>query len=240
MSGIQVWDCQAPIDVKARERAVSAAVAMMRRGGLVIIPSENCYLVATDAFSVKGTAALRRAKNANPDAPLGLLVASPQTVSGVAARVPPAAQALMQAFWPGLLTILLKPQVTLAWDHPASAPVAVRMPIHPLTLALCQRLGPMVASVATLNGDAPTTAAQAQEALSSEISGVCDVGLLGDQAWSKSEDHELSSTVVDVRTRVPRIVRIGAVARERVETVLSPWMGDTVTDGSQINDPQGQ
>jgi L-threonylcarbamoyladenylate synthase len=230
VSDPQIWNCNATINVKDREHAVSAAVAMMRRGGLVIVPSENCYLVATDAFSVKGTTALRRAKNADPDAPLGLIVASSETVSGVAARVPPAAQALMQAFWPGLVTILLKPQVTLAWDHPPAAPVAVRMPIHPFTLALCQRLGPMVASVATVGGDAPTTATQALEALGGEISGVCDVGELGGEAWSPGEDHELSSTVVDVRTRVPRIVRIGAVARERVETVLSPWMGDTVAD----------
>jgi L-threonylcarbamoyladenylate synthase len=236
VSGPQMWDCQAPMDVRARERAVGAAVAIMQRGGLVIVPSENCYLVATDAFSAKGTTALRRVKNASSDAPLGLLVASSETVSGVAARVPPAAQALMQAFWPGLVTILLKPQATLAWDHPPTAPVAVRMPIHPFTLALCQRLGPMVASVATLGGEAPTTATQALEALGSEISGVCDAGVLGGQAWSPGEDHELSSTVVDVRTRVPSIVRIGAVERERVETVLSPWMGDTVTDEQQMHD----
>ncbi|MEY2989716.1 MAG: hypothetical protein RLZZ163_632, partial [Actinomycetota bacterium] len=114
MSAAVIWDCT---DSQNRSRAIASAVAVMRRGGLVIVPTENCYVVATDAFSIKGTSLLRRAKVQPPTTPLGLLVASPETVSGVAARVPPAAQVLMRTFWPGMVTLLLRPQATLAWDH---------------------------------------------------------------------------------------------------------------------------
>ena len=118
MSAGQLWECA---DGANRETAVRGAVAAMRRGGLVILPTENSYVVAADAFSLRGTALLRRAKMVPESTPLGLLVASPVVVSGVAARVPRVAKKLMEAFWPGLLTVLLPPQPTLAWDHPKRA-----------------------------------------------------------------------------------------------------------------------
>lgn len=228
MSATTTWDCTDPA---ARDRSVAAAVAAMRRGGLVIMPTENCYVVATDAFSVKGTALLRRAKLQQPTTPLGLLVASPETVSGVAARVPPAAQTLMRTFWPGMVTILLRPQATLAWDHPPQAPVAVRMPLHPVAMAVCGRLGPVAASTAAMAGaPAPQSVEEALESLADDVAGALDVGRVGDTPWTDTEDHRLASTVVDVRNRTPSIVRAGAVDSGRVERVLSALMGDTVAD----------
>ena len=95
MSAGQLWECA---DGANRETAVRGAVAAMRRGGLVILPTENSYVVAADAFSLRGTALLRRAKMVPESTPLGLLVASPVVVSGVAARVPRVAKKLMEAF----------------------------------------------------------------------------------------------------------------------------------------------
>lgn len=230
MSAATVWDCTDPDN---RERSLSGAVAAMRRGGLVVMPTENCYVVATDAFSIKGTALLRRAKVQPATTPLGLLVASPETVSGVAARVPPAAQLLMRTFWPGMLTLLLRPQATLAWDHPPQAPVAVRMPLHPVALEVCRRLGPVAASTAALAGaPAPQSVQEALDSLGDDVAGVLDAGRVGEEAWSPVEDHELASTVVDVRNRNPTIVRPGAIDSVRVERVLGALMGDTVADES--------
>lgn len=226
MSATTIWDCRDP---QARERSVTAAVAAMRRGGVVIVPTENCYVVATDAFSVKGTALLRRAKLQPPATPLGLLVASPQTVSGVAARVPASAQALMRTFWPGMLTLLLRAQGTLAWDHPAQAPVAVRMPLHPVALAVCRALGPVAASAAAIVGDRPAQTVQdAVDSLGDDVAGALDVGTVGVDSWARTEDHYAASTVVDVRTRTATIVRAGAIDSARVEGVLSALAGDTV------------
>lgn len=228
MSATTVWDCR---DVQSRDGGIAGAVAAMRRGGLVVLPTENCYVVATDAFSVKGTALLRRAKVQASTTPLGLLVAGPGTVSGVAARVPPSAQVLMQTFWPGLLTLLMRPQTTLAWDHPPSAPVAVRMPLHPLALAVCQRVGPIAASAASIaGGPAPVTVEEAIEGLGDDVAVACDVGPVGEAAWSELEDPRLPSTVVDVRNRAATVVREGAIPVERVEAVLDELVGDKVAD----------
>jgi L-threonylcarbamoyladenylate synthase len=228
VSAAVIWDCT---DSQNRSRAIASAVAVMRRGGLVIVPTENCYVVATDAFSIKGTSLLRRAKVQPPTTPLGLLVASPETVSGVAARVPPAAQVLMRTFWPGMVTLLLRPQATLAWDHPPQAPVAVRMPLHPIALAVCRGAGPVAASAAAMAGaPAPVTVQEAVDALGDDVAGALDAGRVGDLPWSSSEDHQLASTVVDVRTRIPSIVRAGAVDSARVEGVLEALSGDTVAE----------
>ncbi len=228
MSAAVIWDCT---DSQNRSRAIASAVAVMRRGGLVIVPTENCYVVATDAFSIKGTSLLRRAKVQPPTTPLGLLVASPETVSGVAARVPPAAQVLMRTFWPGKVSHLLRPQATFGWDHPPQAPVAVRMPLHPIALAVCRGAGPVAASAAAMAGaPAPVTVQEAVDALGDDVAGALDAGRVGDLPWSSSEDHQLASTVVDVRTRIPSIVRAGAVDSARVEGVLEALSGDTVAE----------
>lgn len=234
MSDSVTWDCTDP---QIRARAVGQAASIMRAGGIVVLPTENCYVVATDAFSLKGTALLRRAKMQPATTPLGLLVASPQTVSGVASRVPERARDLMAAFWPGMLTLLLPAQSTLAWDHPTGAPIAVRMPVHPLALDICTALGPMAASTASVaGGDAPITAQQALDSLADDVAAVCDVGPLGQEAWSDVEDRHLASTVVDLATYPASVVRAGAIPTERVEAVLRPGSGDTVARSGPLTD----
>ena len=119
-----------------RDRAVTAAAAALRRGDLVIIPTESVYAIAADAFSVTGVGLMRAAKGLDESASFAVLVPSATTVSGLSSRISDTARDLMTAFWPGLLTLQVPPQPTLAWSLPAQAPVAVRMPLHPLTLAL--------------------------------------------------------------------------------------------------------
>jgi tRNA A37 threonylcarbamoyladenosine synthetase subunit TsaC/SUA5/YrdC len=137
----------------------------------------------------------------------------------------------MRTFWPGMVTLLLRPQATLAWDHPPQAPVAVRMPLHPIALAVCRGAGPVAASAAAMAGaPAPVTVQEAVDALGDDVAGALDAGRVGDLPWSSGEDHQLASTVVDVRTRIPSIVRAGAVDSARVEGVLEALSGDTVAE----------
>jgi Putative translation factor (SUA5) len=81
-----VWDCgRSPATSDAsREKVVAQAVSIMRGGGVVVLPTENCYVLAADAFSLKGTGRLRRAKVQDTGKPLGLLVGSPNTVAWLA------------------------------------------------------------------------------------------------------------------------------------------------------------
>lgn len=206
-------------DGRERARAVSVAAAAVRRGDLVIIPTENAYVVVADAFSPRGTQDLREAKGQSQDTPLGVLVARPGTVSGLAADIPPQARAVMAALWPGMVTILLEPQPTLLWDHPPGSPIALRAPAHPVALAVVGETGPLVASAVTIDGDPVRTCDVACE-VHSEVAIALDAGFL-DTRWSQDEDPELASTIVDLRSADPVFLRHGAVDEERVRAAIA-------------------
>jgi tRNA threonylcarbamoyl adenosine modification protein (Sua5/YciO/YrdC/YwlC family) len=196
-----------------RPQAVTAALAAVRRGDLVLIPTESVYALATDAFSRRGVEALREVKGYDESVPLPVMVGARSTVPGIAARVPDDARLLMEACWPGALTLLLTPQPTLAWDLPPTAPLAVRMPLHPMALALLQRSGPLVVTSANLPGlDAPTTVDDAIGQVGDAVALALDAGPLG-------EEPTPPSTVVDVTGPVPRVVREGAVSLDALRRV---------------------
>jgi tRNA threonylcarbamoyl adenosine modification protein (Sua5/YciO/YrdC/YwlC family) len=200
-------------DGRHRERAVAAALAATRRGDLILLPTETSYALATDAFSARGRAALREAKDMDESVPLPVLVGRRSTVSGIA-TVSPSAQLIMDAFWPGPVTVLLEPQRTLAWDHPAGAPVAVRMPLHPLTLAVLAATGPLAVTAANLPGmRPPVDVDQAVTVLGDLVAIVLDAGTV------LSPDAE-PSTIVDCRGPAAVIARAGAVTWAELSRVL--------------------
>ena len=197
----------------ARERAVAAAVSAIKRGDLVFLPTESVYAIATDPFSRRGVAAIRAAKGQAAGSPLPLMVPSAQTVQGIASGVTATVQALMQAFWPGPMTLLLPSQPSLAWDLPHELPVAVRMPIHPLTLAILERTGPMIVIAANaVGGVAPKTIEQAVDQLGQCASVALDVGAL--------PESEFTSTVIDVTGVTPKVMREGGLSITQVREVL--------------------
>lgn len=203
-----VLDCT---DRAEREAAVARAAMAVRRGDVVVVPTESSYAVAADAFNPAGTHALRELKGIGSQVPLAAMVPSAFTVSGLASVVTPAATDLMRAFWPGLLTVLLPAQATLAWDHPPGSPVAVRMPLHPLLLALLTEVGPMAVTSANAPGmDAPRTVEEAQAQLGDAAALALDAGPL--------QEGE-SSTVIDLRGTSPLVVREGAISLEQLQSV---------------------
>lgn len=196
-----------------RGKAVAAALAAARRGDLIVLPTEHVYALAVDAFSVAGARALRAAKGYDLSHPLPVMVPGSATVSGLAARVLPGATELMHACWPGSLSLLVDPQPTLAWDQPADAPLTVRMPIHPVALAVLGSVGPMIVTAAGLPGlDEPRTATAAVMQAGSAATVVLDAGELPEADNSRSR-----STVVDARTNPLRIVRDGALSPADLE-----------------------
>lgn len=201
-------------DGRERERAVAAGHAAARRGDLVLVPTEAVYAVATDAFSRRGIAALRDAKGTDAGVPLPVMVGRRATVAGIATGVSQDAQRLMDVFWPGPLTLLMTPQPSLAWDVAVDSPVAVRMPLHPVALALLARTGPMAMTSANLPGmPAPSDVDDALEQLGDAVTVALDAGpLLSDGAGAPS-------TIVDVTGTVPVVVRIGAVSADDLRRV---------------------
>ena len=213
-------------DGERRAQAVASAFAAVRRGDLVMIPTESVYALATDAFSMRGVAALREAKGYDADVPLPIMVGSRSTIAGIASRVSDDARSLMEAFWPGPLTLLLTPQPTLAWDHPEGAPLTVRMPMHPVALALLAATGPLVVTSANRPGlSAPTTVDDALSQVGDAAALALDAGPLALDPTPLMGNVGLPSSVVDTTVNPPRIVRTGALdaqtLRRHVPRVLA-------------------
>ena len=214
-------DCTDPA---RRASAVAAALAACRRGDVVLVPTESSYALATDAFSARGRAAIRTAKGQGAQVPLPVLVPSATTVQGLAARIPQPAAALMAAFWPGALTLLVPAQSTLAWDVPADTPIAVRMPLHPLLISLLEQTGPLAATAANGPGlDPPASVDDAAEQLGEAWAIALDAGPLAPGE---------ASTIVDVTGDVPVVRRHGAVSLEDLRSVC-PQVEDPTEDPTQ-------
>jgi L-threonylcarbamoyladenylate synthase len=190
-------------DSRNRDRAISMAYSAVRRGGLVIVPSESQYAVVTDAFSPRGTSLLREYKGLGPQVPLTVLVPNAAAVSGITSSISHLAKEIMECYWPGELTLLLSAGTTLAWDHPAGAPIAVRMPSHPFLLELLTVSGPLASSSA--QQVAMPQISQAAHLEACEIDAVSVVIDAGDLVAGSG------STVVDCTGQNPIVLREGAL-----------------------------
>jgi len=199
-------------DPGERERGLEVASHAARRGDLVVLPTDTVYGLGCDAFSPTGVAALLRAKGRGRDMPLPVLVGSPETVEGLAYGLSKAARDLVEAFWPGALTVVVRHQPSLAWDlGDAAGTVALRMPLHPVAIELLGIVGPMAVSSANRSGSAPATSyAEAEAQLGESVAVYLDAGPSGDS---------VPSTIVDVTGDVPRVLRLGAVDLDTLRTV---------------------
>ena len=212
---IRRYDCDKPLE---RTRGLRAAVAAVRRGALVVFPTDTVYGLGTDAFSPKAVAALLAAKGRGRDMPVPVLVPSPKTLPGIAVLRGGAGQRLVDAFWPGGLTVVCTAQPSLTWDlGDARGTVAVRMPLHPVALEVLTETGPLAVSSANRSGRPPAIDIdEAIEQLGDAVAIYLDGGRAADN---------VPSTIVDVTGEVPRVLRAGAVPLELLREV-EPTMAD--------------
>jgi tRNA threonylcarbamoyl adenosine modification protein (Sua5/YciO/YrdC/YwlC family) len=200
-------------DSQNRNRAISMAYSTVRRGGLVIVPTESQYAVLTDAFSPRGTSLLREYKGLGPQVPLTVLVPNAAAVSGITSSISHIAKEIMECYWPGELTLLLSAGTTLAWDHPAGAPIAVRMPTHPFLLELLTVSGPLASSSAQQAGMPPIT--QTAQLDACEIDAISVIIATGDLVEGSG------STVIDCTGQNPTVLREGAVNTQELMDFIS-------------------
>ena len=187
---------------------VEAAAAALRRGELVGLPTETVYGLAGHALDPTAVARIFAAKRRPADNPLIVHLAAGDELARLARVVTPLARRLAAAYWPGPLTLVLAagasvPPITRG----GLDTVAVRVPDHPVALAVLQASGlPLAAPSANLSGrPSPTRAVDVVAELGSRVAlvldgGRCTVGV--------------ESTVVDARGEVPVVLREGAVTRE--------------------------
>jgi tRNA threonylcarbamoyl adenosine modification protein (Sua5/YciO/YrdC/YwlC family) len=152
---IRRFDCADPVE---RERGLDQADAAVKRGELVVIPTDTVYGLGCDAFVPYAVEALLAAKGRGRDMPVPVLIGSPGTLDGIAYGIDSRTRDLVEAFWPGGLTVVCRAQPSLDWDlGDARGTVAVRMPLHPVALELLTRTGPMGVSSANRTGAPPAT-----------------------------------------------------------------------------------
>ncbi|MDX6287517.1 MAG: L-threonylcarbamoyladenylate synthase [Frankiales bacterium] len=204
------FDCSDSIQ---RERGIGAAIAAIRRNELVVLPTDTVYGLAADAFMPSAVDALLSAKGRGRDMPVPVLVASRDMAEALFATLSVAGRALADAFWPGPLTLVTTHNPALAWDlGDTRGTVALRMPDHPLALALISETGPLAVSSANRSGDAPaTTVLDAQAQLGEDVSVYLDGGPCG---------VAVPSTIVDLTGDVPRILRLGALDADALRAVV--------------------
>ena len=202
------------LDVRASsEQGVAQAVSALRRGDLAVLPTDTVYGIAADAFSPPAVDRLLAAKGRGRDMPVPVLVGSWRGLDGLADHVTPAMRSLVEAFWPGPLTLIVRAAGSLAWDlGETRGTVAVRMPLHPVALAVLEETGPLAVSSANRTGMPPATdAAQAYDQLGDSVAVYLDAGSSGDA---------VPSTIVDLTGEVPVVRRAGALSLEDLRAVL--------------------
>lgn len=207
-----------------RRIGIEQAGDAVRRGELVVLPTDTVYGLGTDAFSPQAVGDLLAAKGRGRDMPVPVLVGSPRTLDGIVTAVSPTARALVEAFWPGGLTLVARSQPSLQWDlGDTSGTVAVRMPLHPVAIELLQATGPMAVSSANLSGRPPaTTVQEAVDQLGEAVAVYLDGGTSGEA---------VPSTIVDVTGDVPRLLRAGAVTLETLREVAEDLVDEPYSDG---------
>jgi len=207
-----VYDCTTE---EGRAEGVARAAEAVRDGEVVVLPTDTVYGVGADAFSPEAVASVLAAKGRGREMPPPVLVPSVRTVDGLATDVPQWARDLIEAFWPGPLTLVLPAQSSLMWDlGETNGTVALRMPRDDVALALLTEVGPMAVTSANLTGQPPATTVTDAAA---QLGAAAAVYLDGGPTTSDEV-----STIVDCTGADPVVLREGAITWAQIQTALNP------------------
>ena len=194
--------------------ALDDAASVLQRGGIVAYLTDTVYGLAVAARQPQAVAGLFALKGRSPDKAIPLIIGGPQQLPDVAADLPRRAEPLMEAFWPGPLTLLFFPRSNLPaalLGH--SERIGVRWPDSALSQGLALRVGGAItASSANRSGaTAARNAAEAAAQLAPRVDLILDSG---------NARNPQVSTVLDVTTEPPRMIREGRVPQAAIESVL--------------------
>jgi len=199
--------------LKADQSSILAAAELLKQGQLVAFPTETVYGLGANALDAEAVLSIFAAKGRPADNPLIVHVARAEDLEPLC-HVTPLARKLMEAYWPGPLTMLLKKKPIVPMEVTAGLDtVAVRMPSHPVARALLEACGvPVAAPSANRSGKpSPTQAQHVFDDMEGRIPMILDGG---------SCRVGVESTVLDVTCEPPCILRPGGVTKEMLETQL--------------------
>ncbi|MCX5416042.1 L-threonylcarbamoyladenylate synthase [Streptomyces sp. NBC_00059] len=204
---------------------IEQAAGVLRSGGLVALPTETVYGLGANAEDPAAIARIFQVKGRPPSHPLIVHIAAAEQLDDWVAEVPAAARLLAERFWPGPLTLVLRRGLRVPLEATGGLEtVAVRVPDHPVALALLSAFGGGVTapSANRFGSVSPTTADHVRAELGSAVDFILDGG---------SCQVGVESTIVDVRGEMPSILRPGGVTREDLEAVLGHPVAVLSTSG---------
>ena len=222
------FDCSDPAQLA---EGLQEAQAALRRGQLVVMPTDTVYGVAAEAFDPVAVDRLLAAKGRGRDMPPPVLVGTVRAAIALIQELGEMGKDLIDEFWPGGLTLVFRSSPTLVWDiGETEGTVAVRMPLHAVALGLLKKTGPLAVSSANYSGQPPaTTADAAVEQLGESVAVYLDGGPCQD---------DVPSTIVDLTGSVPKLLRPGAIPPDRLREVVPLVDGDAyATDPGERPDP---
>ena len=204
------FDCADPAQLL---EGIAEAEAALRRGELVVIPTDTVYGIAAEAFDPVAVDGLLKAKGRGRDMPPPVLVGTVRAAMALVMDLGDTGKDLIDEFWPGGLTVVCRSSPTLVWDlGETKGTVAVRMPLHHVALDLLKKTGPLAVSSANVSGRPPaTTADEAMAQLGDSVSVYLDAG---------PGPGDVPSTIVDLTGTVPRLLRPGVISVERLRDVV--------------------
>lgn len=196
------------------DQRLTAAVAALRAGGLVIYPTETFYGIAADPESAPAMARIFGLKGRSPNQPIALIAGDSASAFALAREVPPMARRLATAFWPGPLTVVMPARAALHAALCGPDGVGVRVSSHPLARRLAAAFGrPITATSANLSGRPPAIQPAEVRALFQDVVEVIlEDGVLAGGA---------PSTVIAVSSGGYRILRHGAVAERAIAAIAA-------------------
>lgn len=188
------------IDPKRPDKKIIAEAAdIVKKGGLVVFPTETVYGIAANLLDDKAITKLYEVKNRSRSKPFTVHISDIKMIEKMGCKVTRRAKALIDRFWPGPLTIILKSE--------NGSTIGFRMPANRIALEFIKAVGaPIVAPSANLSGKAaPTSAEEALKDLEGHVDMALDAGLT---------DIGLESTVIDLTAAAPKVLREGAIKAE--------------------------
>lgn len=202
---------------------IKDAAAILKEGGLVAFPTETVYGLGADALLPEGARRIYAAKGRPSDNPLIVHIADFEALDKIARNVPPQAKALAEAFWPGPLTMIFEKTDAVPYETTGGLDtVAVRMPEHPVALALIRESGGYIAapSANTSGKPSPTKAGHVALDLDGRIPLILDGGAVG---------IGIESTIIDLSClgeQIPMILRPGYITKEMISSVIGAVQDD--------------
>lgn len=206
----RIYDCSS---AENRSIGIKAAVNAVKSSRLVVLPTDTLYGLGADAFDNDAVARLLKTKKRGPDMPVPVLVGSWDTARGLVHSYDAQLRTLIEAFWPGALSIVVPQAPSLMWNlGDTRGTVMLRMPLHPVAIELLRETGPMAVSSANISGQPPaTTAAMAKEQLGTAVSAYLDGGEC---------TEGVASSIIDLSGPAPKLLREGGISAEQIADVL--------------------